>query len=30
MDMYILTKGQRFEWHVYVLTNQFEYNGLFD
>jgi hypothetical protein len=28
--MYILTKGQRFEWHMYVLTNQFNYNDLFD
>jgi len=29
MDMHILIKGQGFEWHMYVLTNQFDYNGLF-
>jgi len=30
MDMYILTKGQRLEWHMYFLINQLNYNGLFD
>jgi hypothetical protein len=30
MDMYILTKGQGLEWHIYLLTDQFNYNGLFD
>jgi hypothetical protein len=30
MDMYILTKGLGLEWHMYVLINQFDYNGLFD
>jgi hypothetical protein len=25
-----LTKGQGLEWHMYVLTDQFDYNGLFD
>jgi hypothetical protein len=30
MDTYILTKDQRLEWHMYVLIDQFEYNGLFD
>jgi hypothetical protein len=30
MDMYILTKGQRFEWHRYLLTNQLDYSGSFD
>jgi hypothetical protein len=30
MDMYILIEGQGFEWHMYVLTNQFNYSGLFD
>jgi hypothetical protein len=29
MDMYILIEGQGLEWHMYVLTNQFDYNGLF-
>ncbi len=28
--MYILTKGQRLEWHVYFLTNQLDYNDLLD
>jgi hypothetical protein len=28
--MYILIKGQGLEWHMYVLTNQFDYSGLFD
>jgi hypothetical protein len=30
MDMYILIKGQRLEWHMYVLTYQFDYIYLFD
>jgi len=30
MDMHILTKGQGFEWHMYVLTYQFDYIDLFD
>jgi hypothetical protein len=30
MDMYILTKGQGLEWHMYFLIDQLEYNGLFD
>jgi len=30
MEMYILTKGHGFEWHMYVLIDQFDYNGLFD
>jgi len=30
MDMYILTKGQGLEWHMYVLTNQFDYSDLLD
>jgi len=30
MDMYILIKGQRFEWHMYLLINQLDYCGLFD
>jgi len=29
MDMYILTKGQRFEWHMYFLTDQLDYSDLF-
>jgi hypothetical protein len=29
VDMYILTKGQKLEWHMYFLTNQHKYNGLF-
>jgi hypothetical protein len=29
MDMYILIKGQRLEWHMYFLINQLKYNGLF-
>jgi hypothetical protein len=28
--MYILIKGQGLEWHMYFLTNQLDYNGLFD
>jgi hypothetical protein len=28
--MYILTKGQRLEWHMYLLTDQFDQSGLFD
>jgi hypothetical protein len=30
MDMYILTKGHKLEWHMYVLIKQFDYSGLFD
>jgi hypothetical protein len=30
MNMYILIKGQGFEWHMYFLTNQLDYSGLFD
>jgi hypothetical protein len=30
MNMYILTKGQRFEWHMYFFIDQLDYNGLFD
>jgi hypothetical protein len=30
MDMYIFTKGQGLEWHMYVLIDQFNYSGLFD
>ncbi len=30
IDMYILTNDQGREWHMYVLTDQFDYNGLFD
>jgi hypothetical protein len=30
MDMYILTTGQVFEWPMYLLTDQFDYNGSFD
>jgi hypothetical protein len=30
MDMYILIKDQGFEWHMYLLTDQFDYNGSFD
>jgi hypothetical protein len=30
MDMYILTKGQRFEWHIYLLIDQFYNSDLFD
>jgi hypothetical protein len=30
MDMYILNKGQRFEWNMYLLTNQLDYNGSFE
>ncbi len=26
--MYILTKGQRLDVHMYLLTNQFDYSGL--
>jgi len=28
MDMYILTKSQGFEWHMYFFINQFDYNDL--
>jgi hypothetical protein len=30
MDQYILTKGQGFEWHMYFLINEFDYNDSFD
>jgi len=30
MDTYILTKGYRLEWYVYVLIDQFDYSDLFD
>jgi hypothetical protein len=30
MDMYILTKCQGLEWHMYVWTNQFDYSDLLD
>jgi hypothetical protein len=30
MGMYILTKGQRLEWHMYFLNDQIDNNGLFD
>jgi len=30
MNKYILNKGQGLEWHMYVLTDQFDYSGLFD
>ncbi len=30
MDMYILTKSQRLEGHMYLLTNQLDYSGSFD
>jgi hypothetical protein len=30
MDMSTLTKDQGFEWHMYLLTDQFDYNDLFD
>jgi hypothetical protein len=30
MDMYILTKGQRLEWYMYLLINQLDYGGSFD
>jgi hypothetical protein len=29
IDMYILTKGQGLEWHMYFLTNQLDYSDLF-
>jgi hypothetical protein len=29
MDMYILIKGKGIKWHIYVLTNQFDYSDLF-
>jgi hypothetical protein len=29
MDMYILTKGQGLEWHMYCLTDQFDYMHTF-
>jgi len=29
MDMYILTKGQGLELHMYFLANQRDYFGLF-
>jgi len=30
MDMYILTKGQKLEWHMYFFINQLDYSDLFD
>jgi len=30
MNMYILIRGQGFEWHVYLLTRQHGWNDLFD
>jgi hypothetical protein len=30
MDMYILSKGQGFEWHMYLLINQLDYGGSCD
>jgi len=30
MDVYILIKSQGLEWQIYFLTNQFDYNDLFD
>jgi hypothetical protein len=30
MDMYILTKGQGLEWHIYLLTDHLDYSGSFD
>jgi hypothetical protein len=30
MDMYILTKGQGLELHMYLLIDQFDYSGSFD
>jgi hypothetical protein len=30
MNIYILTKGQGLEWHMYFLADQFDYIGLFD
>jgi hypothetical protein len=30
MDMYILIKDQKFEWQMYFLIDQLDYNGLFD
>jgi hypothetical protein len=29
MDMYIVTKGQGLEWHMYLLTDQLDYSGSF-
>jgi hypothetical protein len=30
MGMFILTRDQGLEWHVYLLAIQFDYNDLFD
>jgi hypothetical protein len=30
MNIYILIKGQWFNWHMYLLIDKFDYNGLFD
>jgi hypothetical protein len=30
MDIYILIKGQRLKWHVYLLTEQLDYNDSFN
>jgi hypothetical protein len=30
MGMYIFIRGMRIEWHVYFLTNELDYNDLFD
>jgi hypothetical protein len=27
--MYILIEGQKFDWHMYFLTDQLDYTGLF-
>jgi hypothetical protein len=29
MYMYILTKGQELEWHMYLLIDQLNYSGSF-
>jgi hypothetical protein len=29
MDMYILTKGQGLEWHMYLLIDQLNYSDSF-
>jgi len=30
MNIYILTKGQELEWHMYLLIDQLNYSGSFD
>jgi hypothetical protein len=30
MNMFILTKGQGLEWHMYFFSNELYYIGLFD